>query len=249
MKSLGPCFQFYHDDYLGGTNHFSDRQHGAYLLLLIEQWRTGYLHDDSTELRAVARTTFRGDDKRWLQVLAKFPVCEDGLRRNARMDAIRCERLAFIEKQSAAGRKSAEKRAATTVQPAFNGGSTKGVTKGQPEGNPPSPSPTPTPEDSIPTPYGRLCACLPEAMKPPTIETVAAWARAYGITLADHEDIIAADLRSTPPNLWAKDGLLRVKYAIANAADRHQRMGSAPRISQREQDMQAASRAAAESGI
>jgi uncharacterized protein YdaU (DUF1376 family) len=220
MKSLGPCFNFYHDDYLGGTNAFNDRQHGAYLLLLIEQWRVGFLPDDDTTLMLLARTKMRGTDYRWKAVKAKFTPCGDGAIRNERMHLIRCERIAFLERQSAAGKASAAARAsttvATTVQPPLQ-------PEGQPNGNPPSPPPSPPPEDSPPL-YGAdliIADCPPEHR--PTADQVAIWARAHGLDVKAHAEAIAANVRAKPPNKWGQHGAENVRYAIADVAKTHER--------------------------
>lgn len=140
MKSLGPCFPFYHDDYLGGTSAFNDRQHGAYLLLLIEQWRTGYLPADNTILMSLARTKMRATDYRWKAVIEKFEPCGEGIIRNARMHAIRCERIDHIEKQRRnANARWAKDGDATAMPPHMP----PHMPNGMPNACPPSPSPSP----------------------------------------------------------------------------------------------------------
>lgn len=223
MKSLGPCFPFYHDDYLGGTRYFDDRQHGAYLLLLIEQWRAGFLCNNPTKLRRIAATSLRSTDDRWLQVLEKFPVCEDGNRRNKRMDVIRCERMAFIEHQSRAGLASAEKRRATTVQPPLQ-------PEGQPKGNLPSPSPSP--DKNTPPPRARedrkyateheAAAKLIPAPHVLDYETFLIVHRLYGLDPAHTAEELQALLRTEPANRWDQYGVTKnLGYLIETISKRH----------------------------
>lgn len=141
MKSLGPAFPCYHDDLLGGTQHMDIAQFGAYWLLLIHQWKYGAVPNDGSTLARLTRMTTSEWRKNSRVVLAKFKKTPSGEYQNAKMTQIRDERIAYIEKQRLAGRKSAEAR--------FNGGSTvvqpEGEPNTQPKGNSPSPSPSPSP--------------------------------------------------------------------------------------------------------
>ena len=125
MKSLGPCFPFYLDDFLGGTMHMSAAEVGSYVLLLCEQWRSGFVPTNGTCLARISRQR----QTRLAVVLGKFEPCGEGMIRNAKMHAIREERIAYINEQARKGRLSALSRGSTVVQP-----------EGQPEGNPPSAS-------------------------------------------------------------------------------------------------------------
>lgn len=134
MKSLGPWFPFFLDDFQGGTMHMSAAEVGSYVLMLCEQWRSGFVPTNGTCLARISRQR----RTRIVAVLGKFEPCGENKIRNAKMHAIREERIAYINEQSRKGRLSAISRgstaARTVVQP-----------EGQPEGNHPSASASPYP--------------------------------------------------------------------------------------------------------
>lgn len=130
-----PAFQFYADDFIGGTCDMTPEEVGAYVRLLCYQWGRGAIPSDADKLARVAGCPVSAD------VLAKFP---DG--RNARMEAERLKQDEWREQQRAKGQASARarmNRGSTTVQPRFNRGSTTVQPNTQPEANSPSPSPSP----------------------------------------------------------------------------------------------------------
>jgi len=62
-----PSFQFYHDDYIGGTMGFTLEQHGAYLLCVILQFKNGHFsEDDANNLTGgkfgIVKKKFKTDD-------------------------------------------------------------------------------------------------------------------------------------------------------------------------------------------
>jgi len=119
-----PAFQFYADDFLGGTVDLSAEDVGAYIRLICFQWNRGELPKDSTAIDRVAGCKVSD------HVLAKFPSGK-----NKRLEAERQKQADYRLKQSANGRASAQAR--------FNGGSTTVQPSPQPKGNSPSPSPSP----------------------------------------------------------------------------------------------------------
>lgn len=99
-----PSFQFYADDFIGGTASFSQAETGAYVRLLCYQWGNGFIPSALEKMKNVAGGEVTED------VLAKFPVWPDGKRRNERLENVRHERADFIESQREKGRKGAKKR-------------------------------------------------------------------------------------------------------------------------------------------
>lgn len=103
---------------------------------------------------------------------------------------------------------------------------------GQPESKEPPPAagqgePQAPAQD---TPYGRVVACCPPDLdRVPTLEEVVIWTRAYGLDLATIEPDLVAELRNTAAHKWKEHGGLRVKYAIANAAELFQKRAAPPR--------------------
>jgi uncharacterized protein YdaU (DUF1376 family) len=95
---------------------------GAYVLLLAEQWRNGFVYEQTPLLLRVSRMKNR---RQLAQVLSKFEVCEDGHLRNRKMESIRCDRIGYINEQSRKGKLSAANRGSTAV-----------IVRLQPEGQP-----------------------------------------------------------------------------------------------------------------
>ena len=143
-----PAFQFYADDFLAGTLEMSQEEVGQFIRLLCHQWNRGSIPVETEKQQRLTGGCVSVD------VLAKFRLCEDGLLRNQRLEAVRSERYRFLQQQSEKGRKSAESRklASTAVQPdtqpESNSGSTVVEIRLQPEVNSPSPSPTPKKKDT-----------------------------------------------------------------------------------------------------
>ena len=126
-----PAFQFYPDDFIGGTCDLSQAEVGAYVRLLCYQWGRGEIPKDKDKRDRVAGGPVSDD------ILAKFP---DG--KNPRLEAERQKQVEWREKCSAGGKRSAESRRVVprVVEPPLQ------VTyqgKGQVNGNSPSPSPSP----------------------------------------------------------------------------------------------------------
>jgi uncharacterized protein YdaU (DUF1376 family) len=156
-KRKSPAFQFYADDFLAGTLDMSQEDVGAYIRLLCHQWSRGSIPVETEKQQRLAGGSISAD------VLLKFPVGDDGLRRNPRLEEEREKQMEFRQKQREKGLKSAETRkmlnhgstaVPTTVQPDGQPG-TQPTTQpdGQPEGNSPSPSPI---YNTISGPKGRF---------------------------------------------------------------------------------------------
>lgn len=87
-----PAFDFYPERWLVGVAQFSDAEQLAYVRLLCHQWLSESLPADVTALRRLAGKGVTGF------LLSKFPLGDDGLRRNARLETVRLEQRARIAK-------------------------------------------------------------------------------------------------------------------------------------------------------
>jgi len=122
-------------DYLADTMRLSTEQHGAYLLLLMDYWRSGPLPDNDQVLASIARLSI----DRWKEtrgLLVGFFSVSDGFWIHKRADAEIAKAVSFRAKQKANGSKGGRPRQEKEPRenPAVN-----------PEGSPDkSPSPSPS---------------------------------------------------------------------------------------------------------
>jgi len=140
MKS-SPAFQFYPDDFIGGTVGMTAAEVGAYIRLLCFAWGNGFIPSDSCALKRVAGITVSES------VLSKFT---DG--KNPRMEEERNKQAVWRDKSRIGGLHSAAKRASTTLQPPLQPNGNHPCL--QPNGNTPSPSPSPNKTSEVlPSPF------------------------------------------------------------------------------------------------
>ena len=98
--------QFWGDDFMASTLGWTAAERGAYLILLWAAWQGDGLPADSERV-------FRIDpDIRaaWSVLESKFPVAQDGRRRNMRQESERAKAKKFLQDKAAAGRASAAAR-------------------------------------------------------------------------------------------------------------------------------------------
>ena len=130
-----PAFQFYADDFIGGTCDLSASDVGAYIRLLCYQWSRGAIPDDPEKLDRVAGCKVSSD------VLVKFPGGK-----NARMEAEREKQAAFREEQARKGKAGADARwkNGNGHAPAMATAMPQPCPGQWPNDGSPSPSPSPT---------------------------------------------------------------------------------------------------------
>lgn len=102
MKS--PAFQFYVQDFLIGTAHFTAEETGAYIRLLCYQWDNGFIEDDDQKLKKISGISV----KKMENILKKFSKSKDGQLKNIRLEKERKKQLDLRKRRSDAGKKGNE---------------------------------------------------------------------------------------------------------------------------------------------
>ena len=142
-----PSFQFYADDFIGGTAILSNAERGIYIVLLCHQWNLGGLPDDIERLKILTRTNEPKDEAALRYVLAsKFVKGDDGLLRNARLEMVRANSQGWTEKSQKGGKASAIKRVGNSewgkkMASLRQGNEPSNEPSNEPTTNSPSPSP------------------------------------------------------------------------------------------------------------
>ena len=164
MPKVDVWMPIYIGDYIADTMRLTTEQHGAYLLMLMEQWMTGPLPDDNEELAAITKM---GLD-RWISIrpkLSRFFVIEGGTWTQMRLQ--REKEIAEGRRESASknGKKGGRPKAKNN--PRVNPQETGSLTTGKPTGNPKrNPQKTSSPSPSPIEPNGSikpLCPAKPDA--------------------------------------------------------------------------------------
>jgi uncharacterized protein YdaU (DUF1376 family) len=94
-----PAFQFYPDDFIGGTCDLSAEEVGVYIRLLCYQWSRGAIPEDAAKLARIAGINVTSD------TLQKFPNGQ-----NARLEFERKKQSEYREEKAKAGKAGAKKR-------------------------------------------------------------------------------------------------------------------------------------------
>jgi len=97
----------YGRDFLMSTIGWTAEERGHYLILLIISWDCGGLPADLAGLERLSP----GVTACWGIMEAKLPVCEDGLRRNPRLEIHRAKAMELRQKRAKAGSKGGQAKA------------------------------------------------------------------------------------------------------------------------------------------
>jgi hypothetical protein len=187
MTKDAPAFDFYPERWLSGVAKFSDAEQLTYLRLLCHQWLDEGLPDNTAALKRL------GGKGVTPELLEKFPLCEDGKRRNARLETIRSEQRARIAKKSEQRKAAANARwererlqntcekDATASSPHCGSDATASSPHcGSDAHHPPPtthhPPPTTHPINKPHTPRAHARGVWPDPSEYPTVETVRQWA-------------------------------------------------------------------------
>ena len=135
-------------DFLAATMGWTDSAVGAYIRLLIVQWEQGSIPADLEEIAAIAPSA----PANWKKLEPKFPILEDGQRRNRRLEEHRAKADALKAFRSEAGRAGGRRTQANRKQNSSNASillEANGQANCQAKSKPPSPSPSPSPSGEI----------------------------------------------------------------------------------------------------
>jgi uncharacterized protein YdaU (DUF1376 family) len=103
-KPFAGWFDMYPERFIAGTAIMDLAERGAYITLLCHQWLAESLPADPRILARLAG----GDVSP--AVLDKFPVCEDGKRRNAKLERVRQEQVERMQKNKGRAQRAANAR-------------------------------------------------------------------------------------------------------------------------------------------
>lgn len=106
----------YIGDYLADTMRLSTEQHGAYILMLMEYWRSGPLPDDDEELAAMTKLPL-SQWRKHRKKLVRFFAIQEGYWRHKRVDEELAAAAARREAASKNGKKGGRPRKQTESQP------------------------------------------------------------------------------------------------------------------------------------
>lgn len=104
MSKSDAWMPLYIGDYLADTMHLTAEQHGAYLLLLMHQWRIGTLPNDDAQLAAIARVDPTAWKKRVGPVVRRFFEVTDAGLSQKRLAKERADATDITIKRAEAGR-------------------------------------------------------------------------------------------------------------------------------------------------
>ena len=146
---------FFGRDFYASTAMWTAEEVGHYIRLLVIQWDSGGLPSELDRLELVSP----GVGRVWPLLSGKFPVCDDGLRRNPRMEEHRERATELKDARSEAGQEGNRKRwgdRKTIANASQNDRKAiaNGIAKPSPPSPSPSPSPTPDPKKEIHTHTG-----------------------------------------------------------------------------------------------
>ena len=130
---------FFGRDFYASTAMWTAAEVGHYIRLLVIQWDSGALPPELDRLELVSP----GITSVWELLQTKFPLGDDGQRRNGRMEEHRAKAQELKSKRAESGRAGGSKSQAKAKQ---NGSKTQanGQANGQAKTKPPSPSPSPS---------------------------------------------------------------------------------------------------------
>jgi uncharacterized protein YdaU (DUF1376 family) len=128
-------------DFLTSTFGWTAEERGHYMVLLMLSWDRGGLPEDLASLERLSP----GVTSCWGLLEGKFPVCDDGVRRNQRLEEHREKALKARLKRAEAGRKGGKRKALALLQQSSSNATAK----------PKQPEPEPEPTSSFQEEVGK----------------------------------------------------------------------------------------------
>jgi uncharacterized protein YdaU (DUF1376 family) len=132
---------FFGRDFYASTAMWTAAEVGHYIRLLVIQWDSGALPAELERLELISP----GISSVWELLKTKFPLCDDGHRRNARMEEHRAKAQELKAKRAESGRSGGSKSQANrkqTPKQTASKSQANGEANGQAKTKPPSPSPS-----------------------------------------------------------------------------------------------------------
>lgn len=179
MAKVDIWMPIYIGDYMADTMRLTTEQHGAYLLMLMEQWMSGPLPDDDEELAAITKMPL----ERWAAIrekMARFFSVENGTWSQKRLEQEK--EAAQVRRESAAknGKKGGRPKAKETPGESQEKpiGKPSGNPKVNPESNPGETSPPSPPSlssdelNKTSAPDGAVSAPAAEQPQPPAKDPI-----------------------------------------------------------------------------
>ena len=103
-----PSFDFFPDDFLGGTYYMHATAVGMYVRSICFQWSSNCLPNDRHKLAAICGVSLEDFDAHWPQVAEKFISDGNGSLINERLKAEKEKKLRLSEVRSEAGKKGGQ---------------------------------------------------------------------------------------------------------------------------------------------
>lgn len=100
-----PSFPFYASDFLTDTNSWDALEVGIYIRLLSTQWVNGCLPEDLSRLARISGVPDDVFKKAWVYFSFKFALVSGQGYKNQKLEEVRNEKIAFIEKQKENGKR------------------------------------------------------------------------------------------------------------------------------------------------
>lgn len=104
MAKQPPSYSFYPSDFDLSTGHWSCHEVGIYIRLLNHQWERGAIPADLKRLSRIVREPYEDFKRAWDEAVSdKFEPFTDNHLANPRLERVRQEKLAYIDKQRSNG--------------------------------------------------------------------------------------------------------------------------------------------------